>query len=43
MSLTPSELPVIDQKVIQLFALVSEALSRATHASSVVTCSWARR
>ena len=26
------ELPTIDQKVIQLFALVSEALSRATHA-----------
>jgi phosphate transport system protein len=32
MALTTSELPAIDQKVIQLFALVSEALSRATHA-----------
>ena len=27
-----SELPAIDHKVVQLFALVSEALSRATHA-----------
>jgi len=32
MTLTDSGLPAIDQKVIQLFALVSEALSRATHA-----------
>ena len=32
MNLTASGLPAIDQKVIQLFALVSEALSRATHA-----------
>ena len=32
MTLTSSGLPAIDQKVIQLFALVSEALSRATHA-----------
>ena len=32
MNLTASGLPAIDLKVIQLFALVSEALSRATHA-----------
>ena len=32
MTPTPTGLTVIDQKVIQLFALVSEALSRATHA-----------
>ncbi len=32
MQQTPSELSAIDQKVVQLFALVSEALSRATHA-----------
>ena len=32
MTSTASGLPAIDQKVIQLFALVSEALSRATHA-----------
>ena len=32
MNLSASGLPAIDQKVIQLFALVSEALSRATHA-----------
>jgi phosphate transport system protein len=32
MNLTDSGLTAIDQKVIQLFALVSEALSRATHA-----------
>ena len=32
MTLTSSGLPAIDQKVIQLFALVSEALSRATDA-----------
>jgi len=29
---TASGVPLIDQKVVQLFALVSEALSRATHA-----------
>jgi len=32
MSSPTLDLPAIDQKVIQLFALVSEALSRATHA-----------
>jgi phosphate transport system protein len=32
MNLTASGVPLIDQKVVQLFALVSEALSRATHA-----------
>ena len=32
MSPTTSELPTIDHKVVQLFALVSEALSRATDA-----------
>jgi phosphate transport system protein len=32
MELSASGLPSIDQKVIQLFALASEALSRATHA-----------
>ena len=32
MSPTASELPTIDHKVVQLFALVSEALSRATDA-----------
>src|ERR1035437_3480240 len=32
MTLTPPGLPAIDQKVVHLFALVSEALSRATHA-----------
>ena len=32
MTPTPTGPTVIDQKVIQLFALVSEALSRATHA-----------
>jgi len=32
MNVPASELPPIDQKVVQLFALVSEALSRATHA-----------
>jgi len=32
MNLSASGVPLIDQKVVQLFALVSEALSRATHA-----------
>jgi phosphate transport system protein len=32
MELTAPGVPLIDQKVVQLFALVSEALSRATHA-----------
>lgn len=32
MNQSATSLPLIDQKVVQLFALVSEALSRATHA-----------
>jgi phosphate transport system protein len=32
MSATPTGIEIIDRKVIQLFALVSEALTRATHA-----------